>query len=217
MINFSNVDALIFDLDGTLWDATSSIAKAWQDVATEFDLDLKIDQVSIRQVSGLPFEECVKVLFGPAVLKIPKLSATLDEAERNAVGREGGRIYEGVVLGLRELKKRYQIFLVSNCQEWYLDAFLNHSGTRTLFEDSLCFGQTLRPKGDNILEIMNRHKLRCPVYVGDTHWDHEASRFAGVVFIFASYGFGSVGSLCFSVDSFDNLVKLMNPSTPRGN
>ena len=37
---------------------------------------------------------------------------------------------------------------------------------------------------------MERHGLRRPVYVGDTHMDERSARQAGCAFIHAAYGFG---------------------------
>jgi phosphoglycolate phosphatase len=200
-------DSLIFDLDGTLWDASPTSALAWSAVAKDLNIAVSIDEKAIKKISGLPFEECVRVLFGEHVKAVSNLSSLLDKAEQNEILSRGGRFYPGMTEGLRRLSQNYELFLVSNCQEWYLDAFFKHSQIKDLFRDSLCFGQTERPKGENIKEIVRRNQLTKPVYIGDTHWDQEASIFAGVEFIFARYGFGSVDAPSDSVDSIPQLVE----------
>lgn len=202
-------DSIIFDLDGTLWDASPTSAIAWSKVAANLGIDVLIDESSIRKVSGLPFDKCVDALFGSHAQKIPDLKSLLDKSERDEVLHRGGRFYDGMLVGLRELSKEYKLFLVSNCQDWYLNAFFEHSGLRDAFQDSLCFGQTNRPKSENIKEIVKRNGLKKAIYVGDTHWDQEAAFYARVKFIFARFGFGSVQVSCPSVGSIEELVTLM--------
>ena len=47
-------------------------------------------------------------------------------------------------------------------------------------------------RSDNIALVVKRQGLKRPVYVGDTDWDYQAARRAGVPFIHAAYGFGQV-------------------------
>jgi phosphoglycolate phosphatase len=206
-------DSIIFDLDGTLWDASASSAKAWSAVAKAHNLDTSIDEAKIRSVSGLPFDQCVDILFKNHSLDIPHLRKLLDDAERLELQRSGGRIYPGVIDGLKRLQDEYKLLLVSNCQDWYLVSFFEHSGLKGVFRDSICFGQTGRSKKDNIREIIERNGVKKPVYIGDTHWDQEAAFYSGVKFIFARFGFGAVNVSCPSIDSFSDLVALMTSPT----
>ena len=45
---------------------------------------------------------------------------------------------------------------------------------------------------DNIKTIVDTYHLKSAVYVGDTAGDFQATKEAGLPFIFASYGFGQV-------------------------
>lgn len=202
-------DSIIFDLDGTLWDASSTSAMAWSKTGANLGINVAIDKSSIQKVSGLPFDKCIDVLFGSHAQKIPDLKLQLDKAEQYEVLHRGGRFYDGMLNGLRELSGEYKLFLVSNCQDWYLNAFFEHSGLRDVFQDSICFGQTNRPKSENIKEIVKRNGLKKAVYVGDTHWDQEAAFYARVKFIFVRFGFGTVQVSCPSVGSIAELVCLM--------
>lgn len=206
-------DSIIFDLDGTLWDASPTSAIAWSKTANDLGIDISINEDAIKKVSGLPFDKCVDVLFGSHAEKVPNLRTLLDESEKNEILQRGGRFYEGMSEGIRQLSREYKLFLVSNCQEWYLKAFFEHSGLRNAFQDSLCFGQTNRPKAENIKEIVNRNSLKRPIYVGDTHWDQEAAFTAGAKFIFARFGFGSIQVSSPLVENFNELVSLMTAPT----
>ena len=53
-----HADPIIFDLDGTLWDASPASAIAWSKVANQFGINVSIDEAAIKKVSGLPFHVC---------------------------------------------------------------------------------------------------------------------------------------------------------------
>lgn len=202
-------DSIIFDLDGTLWDSSAATAAGWTRVSQELGINLLVDEEAVRKVSGLPFERCVEILFGDKTQDLGELKVKLSESEKVEVLATKGRLYPGVDAGLRTLSSKYKLFLVSNCQDWYLKAFLQQSGLQGLFQDSLCFGQTQKSKTENIRLVVERNKLKKAIYVGDTHWDQEAAYHAGVKFLFAAYGFGKPNISCPSVQSFDELVALM--------
>jgi hypothetical protein len=83
------------------------------------------------------------------------------------------------------------LFIVSNCQAGYIEIFLRHSGLGALFTDFECWGNSGRPKADNLRSVVERNRLRAPWFIGDTSGDQEAARACGVPFVFAAYGFGT--------------------------
>jgi phosphoglycolate phosphatase len=210
MIFVPNCDSIIFDLDGTLWNASGSTAVGWSRVAKSLNLSTSISPDSIRSVSGLPFDECVETLFPGLSDTHSDLEAHLDMAEKEEVLKSGVELYPGVAMLIPKLKEKYRLFIVSNCQEWYLKSFLEHSKLQPYFEDVLCFGQTNLSKSENIQKLVRQNQLRKPIYVGDTQWDQHAAFFAGVKFIFACYGFGKINTKrCPSVNSFLELSEFM--------
>lgn len=205
-----SINAIVFDLDGTVWDATSAVAAGWSHVVAQANLPVEITADKIRSVAGLPYEQCVETLLPGLSRSHPHLLPELEKAEHETVLKHGGTLYPGVAEGLARLRKNFRLFIVSNCQEWYLKAFLKHSKLEMYFEDALCIGQTGLPKTKNIQEILRKAGTSRALYVGDTHWDQQAAFYAGVKFIFASYGFGYVKTAqCPSVASFSQLVEWM--------
>ena len=69
------------------------------------------------------------------------------------------------------------------------------------FDDYECPGRSGLLKAENIRLIIERNRIERAVYVGDTQGDLDACRKAGVPFIFARYGFGSVDDESNAVDS----------------
>ena len=82
-------------------------------------------------------------------------------------------------------------------------------GIRHHFEGWMCFGDTGLPKGDTIRILMDRHGIEDAIYIGDTQGDLEASRRAGIPFLFCSFGFGTPEAFDASIDSFDQLPKIL--------
>jgi len=204
-------DALIFDLDGTLWDTTDKCAKAWNIGLERVGLSSrKITSSDIASVTGLPYDQCVYKLF-PEMSQndLPRLVEQLNAAEEEIILKEGGRFYHGVEEGLKKLNRHFPLFLVSNCQRWYMDFFLSWSKLRSVFRDQESYGNTGKPKADNIAAIIRRNQLLSPVYIGDTADDYEAAREAKVSFIHLNHGFGDPVDGVLSLDNFDELVNYL--------
>lgn len=92
----------------------------------------------------------------------------------------------------KQLGRDYDLYIVSNCQTGYIEAFLDFFGFRHYIKDMECYGNTGKNKGYNIRLVVERNQIKDPVYVGDIEGDYEASKEAGVKFIHAAYGFGTI-------------------------
>ncbi|WP_310394702.1 HAD family hydrolase [Hymenobacter sp.] len=189
----SRFDSVIFDLDGTLWDASAAITRAFQVAKNSVDyVDDDVTLAQVRAVTGQPYEAVYEQLFpGLPADKLNEYRALCARQELAAARAHGGALYAGLEDTLRYLAGRgYRLFIVSNCQLGYVEAFFAHSQLGHYFEGHQCFGTKKLPKAENIREVVAQYGLRAPVYVGDTAGDLAASQAAEVPFIFATYGFG---------------------------
>ena len=193
----SQFDSVIFDLDGTLWDATSAITEAFQAAKNSVDyIENDVTLAQVQAVTGQPYTLVYERLFPqlPAE-RFEEYRALCARHELAAAVEQGGEPYPGLETALRYLLNQgYRLFIVSNCQVGYVEAFFKHSGLGHFFEGHQCFGTKLLPKSENIREIVAQYGLKAPVYVGDTPGDLAASQAAGVPFIFATYGFGQLSA-----------------------
>jgi len=209
-------DSIIFDLDGTLWDETHVTARAWERVLEnhpEAEPAIIIDSNTVGLNMGLTCEEVAKILF--PTLPFEDAMRLMDESceyENLWLAESGAVLYPKVEKTLCLLKSRgKRLFIVSNCQDGYIEAFLMGHGFADLFDDFECSGRTGLTKGENIRLIISRNSLKDPVYVGDTVSDSEGAEDAGIPFIYAKYGFGEkfdrgrVEKYDASIDSFDQL------------
>ncbi|PCJ42544.1 MAG: hypothetical protein COA71_03260 [SAR86 cluster bacterium] len=201
-------DSIIFDLDGTLWNASSASAKGWNSGLASFGFNnIAISPQDMDAVSGKPFLECVEAL-------LSKYSVSLDEKLINAMNAhekvfiegEGGDLYEGVIGGLKTLSKTCPLFLISNCQDWYLDAFWKHFSVKSYFQSSDCNGRAGVLKAEMIASMVNKYELNKPIYIGDTKGDEQASEAARVDFGFAEYGFGKAENPTVRFKSFRSII-----------
>lgn len=189
-----SVDSVIFDLDGTLWDATGTVARAWQKAKEQVDyIEKDLTQEDVRSITGMTYDAIYNKLF-PYLTEVQRqeFKQICAREELALVGKEGGSLYEGLEETLTYLKSKYRLFIVSNCQCGYIEAFLEYSGLQHYFDDHQCYGTKNQPKALNIKDVVERNELKAPVYIGDTLGDYEAAKGAKVPFIFVSYGFGKV-------------------------
>nr|WP_275951711.1 HAD-IA family hydrolase [Flavonifractor plautii] len=106
------------------------------------------------------------------------------------------------------------MFIVSNCQDGYIEAFFQAHGLGKFFKDYENPGRTGKPKGDNIALVVQRNGLKKPLYIGDTQGDYNAATQAGVPFLHAAYGFGHIDREVPHVDAFADIpaaVKRLSP------
>ena len=204
------MDSIIFDVDGTIWDSTQSVADSWNiAIKKHSGLDLTLDPVSLSRVFGKTMTEIADAVFpGLDPAERMKLLDFCFEEENRYLETHPGIVYEGVAETIRELAGRYPLFIVSNCQCGYIEVMLKTTGLAPYIKDHLCFGETQTPKGDTIRTLVARNGLKTPVYVGDTRGDADACKAAGVPFIFAEYGFGDVPDAEKRIRTFAELREL---------
>jgi phosphoglycolate phosphatase len=198
--------ALVFDLDGTLWDAAEPSARGWNLALEQMGVSSRVTTDDIRAVSGTPFRQCVETLLPEIGPPSEAALRSLDACEREMIEVSGGVLFEGVASGLRDLAAGLPLFLVSNCPDWYLEAFLRISGLRECFTGWDCHGSSGIPKSGMLLNLGERYHLTNAVYVGDTQGDGNAARDAGMEFAFVRYGFGEASAPSLVFDSFGELV-----------
>jgi phosphoglycolate phosphatase len=203
------MDSLIFDLDGTLWDSRETVVKAWNHVLEKQDINKVVTKEDFKRTMGLQVEEIGEKLF-PFLDERNRghLLKVCCDLENDYIKTFGGQLYRNVEQILKDLSGKYKLFIVSNCQEGYIEAFLDYHKLDKYFLDFENPGRTGLSKGENIKLVMERNHLQQPAYVGDTDGDQKAATFAGIPFVFARYGFGQTDKYDFAIDRFDQLMAL---------
>lgn len=206
------VDGILFDLDGTLWNSIRAILPAWQKVAWEAaHIHLQYDDLA--SIMGLTPQE-IGARFFPGFPPEEQERLAIRGCREECVGlsETGGDLYPGVEEVLRSLSKKYPLMIVSNCMDGYIQAFLKAHRLGACFVDYEYPERSGLLKDGNIRMVAERNHLSGPVYIGDTQKDADAAAAAGVPFLFASYGFGTVKKedYLFSLNDFRQLPEILS-------
>jgi phosphoglycolate phosphatase len=205
-------DALVFDLDGTLWDTCETCAIAWNAELARLGIAYRAMTASdVRAVSGQPHVQAIRAAFpGLTESDVVRMAEATAIADNDAVARDGGTLYPGVREHVPELTRRIPLMIVSNCQRGYIETFLRWSGLGACFGDFECWGNTGGTKAENLRAVIARNRLRAPLFVGDTEGDRSAAEANGVEFVYASYGFGRVDRWDHRVERFADVLDLLD-------
>jgi phosphoglycolate phosphatase len=209
-----NYDSIIFDLDGTLWNATENIMNAWNEILEkhpEVNRE-KLKMSEMRACMGLVMYDIAEKLMPDLEKKSRNL--LMDEMcahENEYLAQHGGILFPDLEKTLGKLQKKYKLYIVSNCQDGYIEAFLSAHRLSKYFSDTECWGRTRKTKGESNKILIARNELKNPVYVGDTVKDAQSAKDADIDFIYAAYGFGEVddSSCVAKIDNFSDLTRIL--------
>lgn len=202
---------IIFDVDGTLWDTTEVVAKAWNRAISEVGGTAAVITTAVlKKEFGKPMNVIADNLFYDVnKRKRELLLKQCCKYEHDDLGENTDNLlFPDVKETLRKLSEKCRLFIVSNCQCGYIELFMEKAGIEKYITDYECFGNTGKSKGENIKLVIERNNLDDVVYVGDTQGDYEATIFAGIPFVFAKYGFGSVENCYLSINGITELLEL---------
>lgn len=201
--------ALIFDLDGTLWDATVPITESWNIVGRKhYGPDYFVSVDTVRGLMGKTMAEIAEALT-PKDAAPETIPAFVDDCfsyEREYLVDHPGSLFPFEEETLELLAKTYDLYIVSNCQSGYIENFI------PLVREGLilghrCWSDTRKDKQFTIRLLMEQCGIEEAIYIGDTNKDEAASRAAGVGFVFAAYGFGTALAPDGVAHSFEELPK----------
>ncbi len=207
-------DSIILDVDGTIWDTTPIVAKAWNKAIDKlFPQVAPVTADILKGQFGKTMDVIGQNLFGGLGPEEQKklLDQCCVEEQLALEQNEEDITYEGVVETIRALAANLPLFIVSNCQAGYIELVIKKLGISDYITDFECFGNNGLTKDKNIKLVVERNKLKNPVYVGDTQGDLEACKLAEVPFIWAEYGFGKVceNDIAGKVKRFSDLAELI--------
>lgn len=204
---------VIFDLDGTLWDSSVSVAASWTLlIKNETDYGIEVSPADSKRNMGRTMDEIADDLYGA----LPPderyaLARRCEVFENEYIAEHGGILFEGVKETLGKLlEKGVKMSVVSNCQEGYIPAFIKSMDMSRFFVDYEEWGRSGMLKADNIRLVMERNNIEKAIYVGDIQRDADAAHEAGIPCIYAAYGFGEIEDAEGTIESFDQLPAVLD-------
>ncbi len=207
----------IFDWDGTLCDSTGKIVRSMQLAAKELGL-AGLDEAQVLNIIGLGLPEAVYQLY-------PDLTPAGAEALRNTYSRiflHDDRtpmpLFEGVEETLNRLRDQgYRLTIATGKSRRGLDRVLAGLSLTGFFHGSRCADETCsKPDPRMLWELLTefRWQPEAAVMVGDTEYDMEMARRAGMPRIAVSYGAHAIERLRpyeprLCIDRFSEITGLL--------
>ncbi len=210
MLEKKQLDGIIFDIDGTIWDVRQVIADSWAEALKQCGMPAPFDAERLGRLFGKPMDEIFHTLY-PDVSeeKMEQVIPVLYEYEHRALAEQKPAPYPGVAQVMEQLAEHYPLYIVTNGQKGYVEAMLGATGLTPYVKGWLCFGDTQAPKEVTIRRLMAQYGLEHVVYVGDTQGDADSCQAAGVPFIYAAYGLGQVAQPIYTIRDIRELPDVL--------
>jgi len=206
---------IIFDLDGTLIDSSSSILESFSRV--------------FKANSIVPSKPLNSSIIGPPLIEVLELLSEITDKEKlnflaeefksdyDNIGYKGSKVFPGINEMLLVLKQhKFKIYIATNKRILPTKKIINHCNWNNIFKgiyslDS--FSPSLTSKIDvlrNIIELTDAH-LDEVLYVGDIEGDRVAAIANNISFLMAEWGYGKKNQLeIIDKDAIPSPIDLIN-------
>ena len=206
---------VIFDWDGTLCDSVGQIVRSVQAVARQLDLPVPSD-VDAANIIGLSLPRAMQVLFPQHSPE--HLDELINRYSRHYVASEEAppSLFPGALDTLLTLKARgYELAVATGKSRRGLNRILGLLDLHGFFDATRCADETTsKPDPLMIHELLEERSIgrERVLMVGDTEYDLEMAKNAGVASVGVSFGVHSVERLAIHdpVAIVDELPQLLD-------
>ena len=222
MGKFNNIKAILFDLDGTLFETAPELAEAVNLMLKDLEMaELKTNE--IKRFIGRGAENLIKQSIEVSSKKDPtRVFANAEKlfAHHYSLISANSLMYEGVEKSIIDLKaKDFLLGCVTNKPAIYTEALMNHSRLAD-FMDIIVSGDTTEKKKPDplpILHALNQLNIepKDAIMVGDSVVDIEAGFEAGTYIFTVPYGYQFGESIIsdkvdYAMSNFSELTQIIN-------
>lgn len=190
-----NIELVIFDWDGTLFDSVGQIVASLQHAAQQFQQPLTNE--AAKSVIGLGLPEVMQILFP----QVPQLQQDILQcyADHYVANSKGDAWFSGVAELLADLKRQgIKLAVATGKSRKGLDRVLNQTNSHDIFDITRAASET-RSKPDPLMlqEILLETGVTVEraIMVGDTSYDLKMAQNLNMQRIGVSYGVHSVETL----------------------
>jgi len=180
---------IIFDFDGTIADTLPFIYKKIQENIDKYQITSLEHQEVIKQIRSKTTQELLKE-FKISWLKIPFIYSVTKKAQKELNGQlDKVKVFPGIKDVLVELKKDYQMGILSSNLKENIDKFLSLNKLEVfdfIYCESNFFG-----KDKALNNLVKKYSLlkENVYYIGDEVRDIKACKKAGIKIITVGWGF----------------------------
>ena len=129
------MDSFIFDVDGTLWDSTESVAQSWTAYLREKEhMDITLTSARLMTLFGQTLSDIARQIF-PDCSEAEQLRL-IDgccQAEHEALLKKCAPLYEDLEKMLQIMYKKYPLYIVSNSQSGYIEVQVLKNISKVIF------------------------------------------------------------------------------------
>jgi len=190
-----NIELVIFDWDGTLFDSVGQIVARLQYAAHQFEQPLTDD--AAKSIIGLGLPEVMQILFP----QVPDLQQDILQcyADHYVANSKGDAWFSGVAELLADLKQQgIKLAVATGKSRKGLDRVLSQTNSHQIFDITRAASET-KSKPDPLMlqEILAELDVavECAIMVGDTSYDLEMAENLNMPRIGVSYGVHSIETL----------------------
>jgi len=185
------IKLLIFDWDGTLMDSVMHIVDCMRNVIRGLGLEPRTDD-EMKNIIGLGMREAIYALYPDQ--QSPDFADRFTAEYRTYFFSDNApqQLFDGAVATLEELQQKgYYLAIATGKSRRGLDQVLSETGIGELFLQSRCADETRSKPHPQMLEEILHNLEVAPhqaLMIGDTEYDMEMARNAGVHPVGVSYG-----------------------------
>lgn len=182
---------IVFDWDGTLMDSAAKIVASMRAAGNDLGL-AALDDQTLRNVIGLGLKEAIEMLYPDADLHAHRAFADRYRHHFLAEGGESSLFFGGALELLQGLYRRGLLLGVATGKSRRgLNRVLAEYGCGEFFHATRCADETFsKPHPQMLLDIMDELGMEPEqtIMIGDTEYDLQMAKNAGVNSIAVSYG-----------------------------
>ena len=182
---------IVFDWDGTLYDSGSHIVQCVQRTAKDLCLDIP-EKKDIRNIIGLRSDVGMRQLF--PTLNLEELNNFIQKYRNHVYSDEYNKpaLFPGSRDVLKKLiDQKYKLAIATGKSRFGLDSDLEYLNLNKIFIATECSDESFsKPNPQMLLDILAETAVNAhdTLMIGDTEYDMEFARNAGVDALGVNYG-----------------------------
>ncbi|MEE4955862.1 HAD-IIIA family hydrolase [Pseudomonas alliivorans] len=211
-------DLLIFDWDGTLADSIGRIVESMRGAAIGGAMEVRDDE-AIKGIIGLGLPEAIRTLY-PSITASDLIDFRQRYADRYmAMDSVPSRLFEGVLESIQAFRDEgYRLAVATGKARRGLNRVLEANGWLDFFDITRAADETASKPGPLMLHEIMAHCDVAPersLMIGDSSFDLQMARNAGMDSVAVGYGAQSLDSLLayeprLAIEHFSELRPWLN-------
>jgi phosphoglycolate phosphatase len=213
-----NVDTIIFDVDGTLFNGQSLSLPIFKNCLSilidefHYNLPFPSDKEILSNFGKQADEIYNDLLQNPPPEVLNSFAECVEKTEVFLLTTDGGMLFDNVPAVLKKLKERgYKLAICTNARKDYFRAIVERFHFKDYFQVMLAAGLFVnKDKIWMVQEIIKKLDSKEFAVVGDRHHDIEAAKANGGISVGCSYGFGfgEVEKADYIIEEFNELLNV---------